>query len=79
MDKKIPYQMKKPFSCMVYDKEPVEVTNPYSKESIVLTPEEVAVYDSIKGAELFGVNETIRKGIDWFIENNIKAYKVLLD
>jgi len=79
MDKKIPYQMKKPFSCMVYDKEPVEVTNPYSKESIILTPEEVAVYDSIKGAELFGVNETIRKGIDWFIENNIKAYKVLLD
>jgi len=79
MNKKIPYQMKKPFSCMVYDKEPVEVTNPYSKESIILTPEEVAVYDSIKGAELFGVNETIRKGIDWFIENNIKAYKVLLD
>jgi len=79
MSKKIPYRIKEPFNCMVFDKEPVEVTNPYSKESIVLTPEEVAVYDSIKGAELFGVNETIRKGIDWFIENNIKAYKVLLD
>ncbi len=79
MNKKIPYQMKKPFSCMVYDKEPVEVTNPYSKESIILTPEEIAVYDTIKGAEMFSRYETVRIGIDWFKKNNVKAYSILLD
>ena len=76
---KVPYRMKKPFECMVYDTEPQKVTNPYSGDSTMLTPEEIAVYDTIKGAEIQGLYDIVRKGIDWFIENNIKAYNVLLD
>ena len=51
----------------IMDSEPVEVRNPFSGESCILTPEEVAVYDGV------------RKGINWFIENNAEAYMTLLD
>lgn len=63
----------------VYDKEPVEVQNPFSGESAVLDPEEVAVYDLIKGSELVGDYDTVRKGISWFMNKNAKAYMTLLD
>ena len=36
----------------VYDKAPVEVRNPFSGESITLSPKEVAVYDYLKGCEM---------------------------
>ena len=39
--------MKLPFKCMILDKEPVRVSNPFSGESCMLTPEAVAVYDVI--------------------------------
>lgn len=77
--KKVPYTIKKPFECVVMDTEPQEVQNPYSKDTITLTPVEVAVYDSIKGAEIFQQWDRVQKGVDWFIKNNIKAYNVLLD
>lgn len=64
---------------MILDKEPVEVKNPFSGESITLTPQEVAVYDYIKGCELLNDYDGVENGIDWFIENNSKAYMVLLD
>ena len=64
---------------MVLDESPVEVKNPFSGESIELTPEEVAVYDYLKGCELMGDYKGLRKGIDWFIDNNAEAYMVLLD
>lgn len=63
----------------IFDTEPVEVANPYTGQTVTLTPEEVAVYDLVKGAELTGQWEMLRKGIDWFIENNGEAYMVLLD
>lgn len=63
----------------IYDTEPVEVANPYTGQTVTLTPEEVAVYDLIKGAELTSQWEMLRKGLDWFIENNGEAYMVLLD
>ena len=63
----------------VYDTEPVTVTNPFSGDSIVLTPEEVSVYDYLKGCELVGDYAGVRKGIDWFSTNNPEAYMVLLD
>lgn len=63
----------------VYDTEPVTVKNPYSGETIVLTPEEVSVYDYLKGCELVGDYEGLRRGIDWFSKNNPEAYMVLLD
>jgi hypothetical protein len=63
----------------VYDTENVSVSNPFSGESIMLTPEEVAVYDYLKGCEMLGDYIGLRKGIDWFLENNTKAYMTLLD
>ena len=71
--------MKEPFECMVYDTEPQKVTNPYSGDSTMLTPEEIAVYDTIKGAELAGLYDIVGKGVDWFVQHNINAYSVLLD
>ena len=68
-----------PFECEILDKEPVEVTNPYSGAKFILKPDAAAVYDTIKGAELVGNSEHIRKGIDWFIKNEPDAYMKLLD
>jgi len=64
---------------MVLDKEPVEVQNPFSGESTTLTPDEVAVYDYLKGCELMGDYKGVRKGLDWFRSNNASAYMILLD
>lgn len=63
----------------IYDTEPVDVKNPFSGESFTLTPEEVAVYDYLKGCEMIGDHKGLRKGIDWFIDNNTEAYMALLD
>ena len=63
----------------VYDKQPVEVRNPFSGDVIKLTPEEVAVYDYLKGCEMMGDYKMLRRAIDWFVENNIQAYMTLLD
>ena len=63
----------------IYDTENVVVKNVYSGESIELTPEEVAVYDYLKGCEMVRDLKGLRKGLDWFIDNNAEAYMVLLD
>ena len=63
----------------IYDTENVVVKNPYSGDSIELTPEEVAVYDYLKGCEKIGDYKGLRKGLDWFIDNNAEAYWILLD
>jgi hypothetical protein len=68
------------FPCIqVYDKDPVEVENPFSCESAVLTPEEVAVYDYLKGCELMGDYTSLRRALDWFSRKNPEAYMTLLD
>lgn len=64
---------------MILDQEPVEVANPFSGETAVLTPEQVAVYDYVKGCELVGDYTGVRRGLDWFIQNNAQAYMTLLD
>ena len=56
--------MKLPFDCTILDKGPVEVANPFSGEKVTLQPEAVAVYDTIKGAEMLGDYKTVEKGID---------------
>lgn len=71
--------MKLPFDCTILDKGPVEVANPFSGEKVTLQPEAVAVYDTIKGAEMLGDYDRVQKGIDWFIEHYPKEYGVLLD
>jgi hypothetical protein len=63
----------------VYDTEPVEVRNPFSGEAAVLTPEEVAVYDYIKGCEMLGDYQGVSRGLDWFQRKNPEAYMTLLD
>ena len=66
------------------------VTNPYSGDSYKLNNIELSMYDFIKGCEYIieinGVSEDSEvlqlemiKGLDWFRENNSKAYMVLLD
>ena len=64
---------------MILDKEPVEVANPFSGETAILEPEEVAVYDYIKGCELMRDYDGVRKGLDWFSRKNPEAYMTLLD
>jgi hypothetical protein len=64
---------------MVLYLEPVRVENPFSGEACMLSPDEVAVYDYLKGCELIGDHKGLRKGIDWFIDNNAEAYMTLLD
>ncbi len=64
---------------MILDSEPVRVENPFSGESCILSPEEVAVYDYLKGCELIGDHKGLRKGLNWFIDNNSQAYITLLD
>jgi len=71
--------MKLPFDCKILDKGPVVVANPISGEKVTLQPEAVAVYDTIKGAEMLGEYDTVEKGIDWFITHYPKEYGVLLD
>ena len=68
-----------PFPVEIMDRAPVEVTNPFSGEKVMLEPIAVAVYDCIKGAEMLGEHDTVQQGVDWFIEHYPKEYGVLLD
>ena len=63
----------------VLDETNVTVTNPFSGASCELTPEEVAVYDYLQGCQLMQDYKGLRKCLDWFIKNNVKAYMILLD
>lgn len=71
--------MKLPFKGLTVGTESEVITNPFSGESIELSPEAVAVYDTVKGCELFGDWEGVRKGLDWFRKNYPAEYMVLLD
>ena len=82
------------FNGDVYTKGGV-VANPFSGEEIMLTADELAMYDFIKGAELYlavyqetqpnsnsDINKILgdfEKGLAWFMKQNAKAYMVLLD
>ena len=63
----------------VYDTENVDVQNPFSGVTYSLTPEEVAVYDYLRGCEMLGDYKGVRKGLKWFSEKNPRAYMALLD
>ena len=77
-----------PFKCIVLD-EPETVSNPFTGESILLSPDAVAVYDVLMGAQLFAEGadddkaekawDIVRAGLDWFRKHEPKAYMVLLD
>ena len=72
-------RIKMPFDCVIMDKESKEIANPYTGQKALLTPEAIAVYDTIKGAEMLGKYETMETGIAWFQTNYPKEYFILLD
>ena len=64
------------------------VTNRFSGEEYELTAKELSMYDFIMGATMvmeMGMKDNhemvadLRKGLQWFKDNNSKAYMVLLD
>ena len=70
------------------------VRNPFSGDSCELTGPELSMYDFIKGAEytiavqfdndilhpdVARISDDMRKGLDWFRQENPKAYMTLLD
>ena len=77
----------------IKDEHPATVSNPFSGASILLDPQEIAVYDVIMGAnvtaemmsaegkykEADALYKDVRKGSDWFRKYNPKAYMVLID
>ena len=63
----------------IIDDEPVKVVNPYSGQSIMLTPTEVAMYDVTMGSYAMGLYDEFYKGKEWFIDNNPEAYFTLID
>jgi hypothetical protein len=68
-----------PFCITLIDKEPVRVTNKHSGESAILSPIQVAVYDTIKGSEVLKTSLLFEKGMDWFRKNYSTEYYILLD
>jgi hypothetical protein len=70
---------KLPFECMILDDAPVEVQNPFSGESVMLEPDAVAVYDTIRGSEMIGDYKSVQKGLAWFAKYFPKEYMILLD
>jgi hypothetical protein len=55
------------------------VANRFTGQAVTLTPEAVAVYDTVIGAEMIGDYRTVRKGLDWFRQYFPAEYMVLLD
>ena len=86
-------ELPKWFDGIVY-KEGDIVSNPFTGDQAILTPNELAMYDFIKGAE-YTISVTfnddilhpevaklanqMRKGLDWFRQANARAYIILLD
>ena len=62
----------------IYDEGAV-VQNRFGGASIELNALELSIYDYLMGCEMMKNWEGHRTGIDWFINNNAKAYMVLLN
>ena len=63
----------------IIETEDVKVTNRFGGGSVMLNPAEQVIYDTLTGAEMLRDYATVQRGVDWFIENNVEAYSVLLD
>ena len=74
------------FNGEIYEKG-AEVTNRFGGDSCYLNNIELSIYDFVIGASNMaelGMHHDkliidLRKGLDWFKENNAKAYMTLLD
>jgi hypothetical protein len=71
--------MKLPFKDLLIGTQSETITNPFSGESCLCSPQAVAVYDTIQGCERFGDYKGMRKGLDWFRKNYPQEYMILLD
>ena len=71
--------MKLPYKGITVGTENETITNPFSGASCVLSPEAVAVYDTIQGCERFGDYKGLQKGLDWFRRQYPSEYMILLD
>ena len=71
--------MKLPYKDIFVGTESEMITNPFSGQQCLLTPEAVAVYDTLKGCEIFGDYAGLRAGLSWFREFFPKEYMILLD
>jgi len=64
----------------IFDKESVEVENPYSGAKCMLEPVAIAIYDFIKGCEMTGrYGRDFDKARATFCENWPDEYMTLLD
>ena len=76
------------FEGEIYEKGDI-VTNPFSGQTYELNGLELSIYDFIMGTQFVIENmpksvtkqmfDDFYKGLDWFKDNNIDAYFVLLD
>jgi hypothetical protein len=76
------------FEGQIYEKGDL-ITNPFSGQSYELNGLELSMYDFIMGTQLVmekmpkavtkQMVDDFYKGLDWFKDNNIDAYFVLLD
>tara|TARA_R110000803_G_scaffold154619_1_gene219395 strand:+ start:1143 stop:1397 length:255 start_codon:yes stop_codon:yes gene_type:complete len=63
------------------------VRNRFSGDEMELTAGELSMYDFVMGATMMvemgmhhgSMNTDLKKGLDWFRENNAKAYMVLMN
>ena len=62
-----------PKNVVVVDTEPVWVKNPYTGAGVMLDPDAVAVYDFVKGCEMFRDYDNVRKGCDWFKKKRARS------
>jgi len=69
---------KLPFDCVV-GTEFEDIKNPFSGEIVSCPPDFVAVYDTIKGAEILGQYDHHQKGLDWARRHYPDLYMKLLD
>jgi len=63
----------------IIELEDQKVANMFGGGTVMLNPAEAVIYDTLKGAELLQDYKTVAKGIEWFIQNNVEAYSILLD
>ena len=82
---KFPYDMEQ-VTFLEEGHEMLTIENPFSKETYRLTPVEESVYSMIMGAQFMPgymtnpkLQSIARQGLDWFRDNNAKAYMALLD
>ena len=82
---KFPYDLKQ-VAFLERGHDMLNVRNPFSGEEYMLSPVEESVYSMIMGAQMMPgymtspkLQNIVRKGLDWFRDNNAKAYMTLLD